>query len=285
LIAALLVELESDAEGNTVSPSRDQIDNLYATCSALALQPEKSEFSESHILQTSQISVKSKNPSTKAGKKKIQSPSNKIILSDIRQQHNVRPSPSSTRMTDGSNIKRPKVGATPDPWTQISSLSTHIASLLPPHPPSFFQSFFHSPIHTTSYDALRGALTSLCKNKQDKANYTTIVSNIMDILSLDNNPELKARRIADIRLSVTVADGRATEALDLANVLRDLDTRPGMGLSHLLPPLPPSQSKVMLRSPSPTSGNKPSPYEWHIVGSSRTTRVHMPTTSRPVRGM
>ena len=207
-----LVELKSDAEGNTVSPCQDQIDNLYATCSALALQPEKSqqsEFSESNtILQTSQISKKK--PSTMAREKKIQSQSIKIILSDIRQQHRIRPSPSSSTRTTGSNIKRPTVGATPDPWTQISSLSTHIASLLPPHPPSFFQSFFHSPNHTTSYDALRVALTSLCKNKQNVANYTTIVSNIMDILSLNNgdvDPQLKARRTADIRLSVTVADG------------------------------------------------------------------------------
>ena len=169
------------------------------------------------------------------------SPSNEIIiiLSDIRHQHNLRPSTSSsTRTTSGSNIKRPKISDTPDPWTRISSLSTHIASLLPPHPPSFFQSFFHSPIHTTSYDALRVALTSLCKNKQGAANYTTIVSNIMDILSLnsgDVDPELKARRTADIRLSVTAADGRATEALDLVNVLRELDTRPDIGLSHRLP--------------------------------------------------
>ena len=95
----------------------------------------------------------------------------------------------------------------------------------------------------------------------------------MDILSLNNgdvDPELKARRTADIRLSVTVTDGRATEALDLVNVLRDLDTRPDMGLSHLLPaPVSnpsdgdanpsgsASQSKVMLKPPSPTSGNKP----------------------------
>ena len=276
-----------------MSPSQDQIDNLYATCSLLALQPEKSQqsdFSESDILQTLQISVKSKNPSTKAGKKKIQSPSNKIILSDIRQQHNIRSSPSLTRTTDKSNIKRPKkVGATRDPWTQISSISTHIASLLPPNPPSFFQSFFHSPIHTTSYDALRAALTSLCKNKQDETSYATIVSNIMDILSVNNeiDPELKARRTAEIRLSVIVADGRATEAFDLVNVLRDLDTKPDMGLSHLLPPSPASQSKVMLRPLSPTSGDKPSPCQWHVVGSSHTARVHMPTTSesRPMGGM
>jgi hypothetical protein len=229
-----------------------------------------------------------KKPSTKGGKKKIQSQSSKIILSDIRQQHHIRPSPSSRRTTDGLIIKRPTVGVTPDPWTQISSLSTHIASLLPPHPPSFFQSFFHSPIHTTSYDALRVALTLLCKNKQDAANYSTIVSNIIDILSLYNgdvDPKLKARRTADIRLSVTATDGRATEALDLVNVLRDLDTRPDMGLSHLLPPSPPSQSKAMPKPPSPTSGNKPSPYEWQIVRSTSTSRAHMPSTSRPMRGM
>ena len=172
----------------------------------------------------------------------------------------------------GSNNKRPKVSATPDPWTQISSLSTHIASLLPPHPPSFFQSFFHSPIHTTSYGALRAALTSLCKDKQDPANYTTIVSNIMDILSLNNgdvDPELKERRTTDILLSVTVTDGRATDALDLVNALRDLDTRPDMGLSHLLPAQvsnsnsgvnpsgSDSQLKLVLKPPSPTSRSKP----------------------------
>jgi len=306
LIAALLVDLESDGEGNIVSPSQDQIDNLYATCSALALHAEKSQQSESpetNILQTSQISVKSKKqPSTNVGEKKIQSPSNEIIivLSDIRHQHNLRPSSSSsTRTTDRSNIKRSKAGATPDPWTRISSLSTHIASLLPPHPPSFFQSFFHSPIHTTSYDALRVALTSLCKNKQDEPNYTTIVSNIMDILSLKNgdvDPELKARRTADIRLSVIATDGRATEALDLVNVLRELDTKPDIGLSHLLPAQvskssgvnpsgSASQSNVMSKPPSPTSGNKPNSDQWHIVRSRTTPRVRMPTTSRPMHGM
>jgi hypothetical protein len=167
LIAALLVDLESDAEGNTVSPSQDQIDILYSsTCSALALQAaQQSEFSEPNILpvEPSQISLKSKNqPSSNVGKKKIRSSSNEIIilLSDIHHQHNLRPSTSSsttissTRTTGGSHIKRSKVSATPDPWTRISSLSTHVASLLPPYPPSFFQSFFHSPIHTTSYDAL-----------------------------------------------------------------------------------------------------------------------------------
>ena len=250
------------------------------------------------------MSVKSKKqPSTNAGQKKIQSPSNEIIivLSDIRHQHNLRPSSSSsTRTIDGSNIKRSKAGAIPDPWTRISSLSTHIASLLPPQPPSFFQSFFHSPIHTTSYDALRAALTSLCKNKQDEPNYTTIVSNIMDILSLNNGDvdlEVKARRTADIRLSVTATDGRATEALDLVNVLRDLDTRPDIGLSHLLPAQASnsnvddnpsgsaSHSKVMLKPTLPTSGNKPDSDQWHIVRSRTTPRVRMPTTSRPMHGM
>lgn len=251
---------------------------------------------------------------TKAGKKKIQPRSNKIILSDIRQQHHIRSLSSSTRMADGNLPAVP----TPDPWTQISSLSTHLATLLPPHPPSFFQSCFHSPIHATSYDALRAALTSLCKNKLDAANYTTIVSNLMDIL-LDNgdvDPELNARIIADIRLSVTVVDGRPADALDLASVLRDLDTRSDMGLSHLLPsdsnggikasgsrlplrsgPLPipppsPSKVKPKIKPPSPTSSNKPSPYQWYTVPQRRivthdpTSHAHyIPAYARDVNGI
>lgn len=112
---------------------------------------------------------------------------------------------------------------------------------------------------------------------------------MMDILSLNNgdvDPELKARRTIDIRLSVTAADGRATDALDLVNVLRDLDTRPDMGLSHLLPAhvskssggVNPSgsasQSKVMPKPPSPTSENKPNSDQWHTVRSPTTARVH-----------
>ena len=122
----------------------------------------------------------------------------------------------------------------------------------------------------------------------------------MDILSLNNgdvDPELKARRLADIQLSVTATDGRATDALDLVNVLRDLDTRPGMGLSHRLPAQvsnsnggvnpsgSASQSKVVLKPPSLSSENTPNSDQWQIVRSPTTNRVHMPTTSRPMRGM
>lgn len=123
----------------------------------------------------------------------------------------------------------------------------------------------------------------------------------MDILSLNNgdiDPELKARRTVDIRLSVTAADGRATEALDLVNVLRDLDTRPDIGLSHRLPAqvsnsnggVNPSgsvsQSEVMLKPlSSPTSGNKSNSDQWQIVRSPTTSRVRTPTTFRPMRGM
>ena len=389
MIAALLIELESDAEGHPVSPSQHDIDNLYVTCSALALQADESqqsEFSGSDVLQTSQIdetisswttpdynheqplgsksgssgfSISSqhspleflqaalpdvptprlrhallyaenedvdlwdiiagiltdesnleiderghdgledvlflggidfewqpaeseKKPSTKERKKKIRPRSNKFALSDIRQQHHTRP--SSKR---GSIIKQ---STTSDPWTQISSLSTHVASLLPPHPPSFFQSFFHSPNHATSYDALRAALTSLCK--QDADNYIATVSYLMDIILPDIggvDPELDARITADIQLSVAVADGRANDALDLVNLLRDLDTRPEMGLSHLLPtqasnsggdarpsgarlpyssgPLLVSSSKVKskIRPPSTPSEDKLSTYQWHVI--------------------
>ena len=230
-----------------------------------------------------------KKPSTKAGKKKIH-------LNDIRQQYHTRPSPSSsTKATHGSSMKRPTVGVITDPWTQISSLSTYVASLLPPHLPSFFQSFFHSPKSgATSYDSLRAALTSLCKNKQDPDNYNTIFSHLMNILLIDNadvDPELAARIIADIRLSVVVADGRAADAFDLVNVLRDLHTKPEMGLFHLLPakvsdskspllsdPLsisspsqPKFKQKIKLPSVTP-SEDKSSPYQWQTVPYRNTQR-------------
>lgn len=85
----------------------------------------------------------------------------KLSLNDVRQQHHIRPTISTGAST--SRIK-----PAPDPWTQLSSLSSHLSSLVPSHQPSFFQSFFHkqgvasdSSALATPAMAIRTALSTI----------------------------------------------------------------------------------------------------------------------------
>ncbi|KAF8159843.1 hypothetical protein B0H34DRAFT_420004 [Crassisporium funariophilum] len=432
LIAALLVEIELDADGQSNQPTQDQIDNLRATLSALAEQADETqltEFSDGQLISqfeetisswttpdqdqeqsanaTSRSSGSSESsqhsfnsplgflqaalpdiPSTrlrkaleewtrddadmwdiisgvlteesiremeergldglegqegypifipeevdwetvatkkkippKAGKRKTQPRAHKVSLLDIRQQHHVRPTAQSAHRRSGSNIKYPTGGIPADPWTQVSSLSAHVATLVPPHPPSVFQSFFHSPDYATSYDALRAALTSLCITApQDTGNHTTVLFNLLDVIMPeyeDSDVEQRSRIISDIELAIVIADGRGDDALDIVSVLRDLDSDSDMGIYHLrppqpvvsydilktngvadnlpsgpppVPPPPPLKGRQNTATPS-SSGNKPSPFQWQAVPqrkfidrSPHPLAHHIPAYSRDVNG-
>lgn len=427
LIAALVVEIESDAGGNAITPTQEQIDTLRATLSALSLQAEESEFSElSDMQQTSQfdetisswtttdntpeqcsgspgsssssshsfssplgflqaalpeistarlnraleevendgaemwdivasilteesireleergldgleederslydinddedwdtVDSKKKTTQSKAAKRKTQPRPKKIALADIRQRHQqVQAHHMHPRKhdADGGHSSHSLVA---DPWTQISSLSDHVASLLPPYPPSTFQSFFHSPKYITSYDALRAALTSLCQNYQDTPEtdaHTTVIFNLLDLVMPQyeiSDEEHRSRIIEDVQLAVAVTKGAGDEALQLIDLLRELDSNADLGVYHQPPPeknetpkisktrlpssppaiQPPPPSRVKQKlPPSSSTRNKPSPYQWQAVPQRKTVPQgphplshHIPAYTRDVNGM
>ncbi|KAF8200399.1 hypothetical protein BJ912DRAFT_921859 [Pholiota molesta] len=428
LIAALVVEIESDARGNVVTPTQEQIDTLRATLSALSLQAEESEFSElSDMQHTSQfdetisswttadnspeqcngssgsssssshsfssplgflqaalpeistarlnqaleevqndgaemwdivasilteesireleergldgleedersfnginddedwdtVDSQKKTTQSKAAKRKNQLRPKKIVLADIRQRHQHAHHMHPRKLdADGGHSSHSLVA---DPWTQISSLSDHVASLLPPYPPSTFQSFFHSPKYTTSYDALRAALTSLCQNPQDTTEtdtHTTVIFNLLDLVMPQyeiSDEEHRSRIIEDIQLAVAVTKGAGDEALQIIDLLRELDSNIDLGVYHQPPPeskpwknempkiskprlpssppaIPPPPSRVKQKPPpSSSTRNKPSPYQWQAVPQRKTVPQgphplshHIPAYTRDVNGM
>lgn len=221
-----------------------------------------------------------------------------ITLVNIRQQQHARPvySPKSGAP--------PRPAPAPDPWTQLSSLSTHLATLLPPHPASFFQSFFHSPDHATPYDALCACLESISKSRSDTPTdeHRVILFNLLDILLPeydDLDSEERSRLISDTELSLQATQNRGDDALDLIKLLRDLDTdsttgRLEKGVYHFSPtsltPTPQPSPKLsdpptIQRPPRPkppppsssTARNKPSPYQWQAVHF-RKPYIHKPHT-------
>ncbi|KIM44810.1 hypothetical protein M413DRAFT_442777 [Hebeloma cylindrosporum] len=427
LIAALLVEIESDIAGNKVTPTADQIDSLRATLGELSLQAEESqhsEFSDTHLasqfdetisswttpdnenapttgssassassahsfssplgfLQAAlpeistvrlnqalkdaeedsvemwdiianilteesiremeergleglddegsisqkipdaddweKVERKRKSP-VKPAKRKAKA--QKMALADIRQQHHIPPASHHLARKKILNTKHPPKhppppGSAVDPWTQVLSLSEHVATLLPQHPPSTFQSFFHSPKYATSYDALRAALMSICKNAPSESlTHTAVLYNLLDIIMVEyeeSDDVHRSRIISDVELAVEVTQGKGDEALDLVTLLRELDSNADLGIYHVqqsqewkpevaidspsrsqLPSGPPAVAPppTPKAKPKPPPGlNKPSPFQWQTVAQRRPVArgphplvFHIPAYSRDVNG-
>lgn len=252
---------------------------------------------------------KKTSPRSKAGKKRS-TRANTVTLGDVRQTQHMRPG------RRGSNASHSVTA--PDPWTQLSSLSSHLSTLLPPHPPSLFQSYFHSPDHSTPYLALLACLATICKDRSAPSadEYTDTLFILLDILlpeydALDS--EERSRLISDVELSLQATGGHGDESLDLVKLLRDLDSDSSgyleMGIYHIAPqkpvvklrvnqslPLgppavqPPPQPRPKPKPPPPPSP-KPSAFEWQSVPQRRTSyqgphplAPYIPAYTRDVNG-
>ncbi|KAG9309905.1 hypothetical protein JVU11DRAFT_9937 [Chiua virens] len=174
-----------------------------------------------------------------------------ITLVDIRQQQHQQPSTPSRTLA-------------PDPWTQLASLSEHLATLLPPHTPSFFQSHFHSPAYSSPSKALRTALSSVAGTQSDSSSEaTTTLFTMLDVLrdspayaSLDT--EQRSTLYSDAQLALRATHGCGDDAIDVVWLLLelDLDLESGtlaMGVYHSQSPLSPSSSSAWSSPSAPSS--------------------------------
>ncbi|KAH7878879.1 uncharacterized protein C8R40DRAFT_1036815 [Lentinula edodes] len=240
-------------------------------------------------------------------KKKQGNSRHKIALVDIRQQHH-------SKSTDYTSPNHPQSFPAPDPWTQIYSLSTHLATLLAPHDASFFTSYFHSPKYSTPYIALVEALQEISKKRPTDVDLEPLIISLLDILLPlyeDLDPEQRSRLVSDIELSLSATQGHADEALDLVKLLRDLDEDSSsgyleMGIYHQpiaskppsndirpsgtllsqassrksqLPSGPPEipSPPLLKNNATPTrSGNQASPYQWQVVPKRKTRKTPHP---------
>lgn len=212
--------------------------------------------------ETNKEVVRSDKEDMKASKQKTakKTKSTKFVLSDVRQQNRTGQESSRRRSGSVSDISSSQSGPpTVDPWTRISSLSSRLASLLPPHPPSIFSSFLHSPQYATSYDAVRACLRSLCKSNNLSDEQSTLLISLLDIIMVSDDIEVRSQVISDVELSVCVTEGRADDALDLAYLLHDLESSTGLRPNrfHSLPS--PSATNFSQGQPSllPPGGSLP----------------------------
>ncbi|KAH7910297.1 hypothetical protein BJ138DRAFT_1136117 [Hygrophoropsis aurantiaca] len=195
------------------------------------------------------VSPKRKNHTSGKATKKKNNRGKTLTLVDIRQKQHM-PSPSLSSPISA-----------PDPWTQLSSLSSHVATFLPTHPASFFQSYFHSPEYSTPSKALRAALSSISEARSpisDPENTTSLFA-LLDVLRSSPTYDLldseqRSTLYSDAELTLAATQGRADDAIDIVWLLHELDSDSDsgnldMGIYHL----PPSPPAVWGSTSSPTS--------------------------------
>ncbi|KAG6896668.1 hypothetical protein C0992_006802 [Termitomyces sp. T32_za158] len=210
-----------------------------------------------------------------------------ISLVDVRQRQHT---PKCT------NADKSRSAAAPDPWTQLSSISSHLANLLPPHSPSFFQSYFHSPEHATPYIALHACLKSICSSQPGASagEYKDILFTLLDIVLPEYDgvdDEARTRILYDIEISLQATSGRGNDALDLVKLLKELDSDSTgyleMGVYHSAPqnskapkirrpnlptnppPIPPPPQLRPSAKPPPSPSTKCNPFQWQTVPQRR----------------
>ncbi|KAM6496825.1 hypothetical protein JOM56_007298 [Amanita muscaria] len=140
----------------------------------------------------------------------------RITLSDVRQQHHLQPIPSPATPSSSAI----------DPWTKIVSLSEQLSDLLRSHPAAHFQSYFHSPKYSRPYEALRSALEAISDTRSElAAEDTAVFLNLLDILIPEYEGLLDSENLhSDLQLAVSVTRGHPDDALELVQMLRDLDS-------------------------------------------------------------
>ena len=164
-------------------------------------------------------------PIVKAKGKKRKDKLQTFAVNDIRQRSHIY-----AESRQGSHSTTPQMCSDVDIWTSISSISAQLAVLLPPHPESFFRSFFHSQESKTPSTAVRRALTDITDAKDGDVPPLdmAILLTLQDILrTTPEYNELSAdgqeQLLSDANLCLHAVGSRVDTALDLVWLLRDLD--------------------------------------------------------------
>ena len=222
-------------------------------------------------------------PIVKAKGKKRKDKLQTFAVNDVRQ----RPR-TNAESRQGSHLTMLQMYSDVDIWTSISSISARLAALLPPHPESFFRSFFHSQESKTPSTAVRRALTDITNARDCDVPPLdmTVLRTLQDILrSMSEYNELSAdgqeQILSDAQLCLHAVGSQVDNTLDLVWLLRSLDADEAAGRKtapyhqepHFLETFEKAQPPTSETRLGPRSGRPPgrrpsqSQDDWSVVSS------------------
>jgi hypothetical protein len=151
-------------------------------------------------------------------KKKKRKGGKTYTLVDVRQRQHIQT----------PVLSRP---AAPDPWTQLSSVASHLETLIPAKTALDFQSLFHSPDYASPSHALRALLSSMSASfstTELKPEESHMLFAMFDVIRESAQyatlPDVdRERMLDDAQLALRATQGNADTAIDIVWLLHDLD--------------------------------------------------------------
>ena len=180
---------------------------------------------------------------TQSTKKKKRKAGKTFTLVDVRQRQHIQ-TPTTSRPS------------THDAWTQLSSVTSHLETLLPTQSASYFLSFFHSPIYRSPSDALRASFLSMSAScsSESKPEETHTLFLMFDVIRESPDyvslPDVdRERMMDDAQLALHATQGNADAAIDIVWLLRELDAGDIDAIYHSpVPTSPISPNGVNMKS-------------------------------------
>lgn len=181
-------------------------------------------------------------PPRQIAKKQKRKAGKTITFGDVRQKQLARPV---------STPNSPRVAAT-DAWTQLSSVASHLETLIPYTTAAQFQSVFHSPQYSGPAEALRAALTAIASpalsSAETSPEETQMLFGMFDILQESEEYQVlpdvdREQMMSDAQLALRATQQQPDAALDVVWLLREVDGgQVDWGIYHSPAPSSPNTS-------------------------------------------
>ncbi|KAK8858656.1 hypothetical protein IAR55_002885 [Kwoniella newhampshirensis] len=196
--------------------------------------PSAPRLEDSLLLSPSPLS-RSSSVGSKSSRKARKKETRTIPLVDTLQRKATpvlsRPSSRSASVerspSRGLATKSVTHGPSPNAWHTVSSLSSYLSELLPPHPANHFLSYLHAPAYHSAYTAIRASLVAL--PAKSKSNDTEAISRgvLEDVygFTLEGGNRRDAEK--DLEICVNVAGEDVATVMDLMDLLAEISHWPG----------------------------------------------------------
>ncbi|WVF68915.1 hypothetical protein IAT40_003689 [Kwoniella sp. CBS 6097] len=179
------------------------------------------------LLSPSSAHSRASTAGSTTSKKKTKKDKTIIPLVDTMQR---RATPNQSRSTSVSRGRSasppPRTGPSDNAWSNISSVSSFLADLLP-YPATYFLKYLHAPEYHSAYSAVKGALAALPSNATANDGPSRKVLEDMYEVSFSDGKVGKRQIRSDLEVCVHAAGEDVATVMDLMELLSDISEWPG----------------------------------------------------------
>ncbi|WVQ96435.1 hypothetical protein IAU59_003540 [Kwoniella sp. CBS 9459] len=233
---------ETDAKSQTRSRSRtkaktkskkksspvSQASSRVPSISTTPVIPSSPRLENSVLLSSSSAHSRASTAGSTSSKKKTKKDKTIIPLVDTMQRRAtpIQSRSASASASRGRSVSPPRAGPSDNVWSNISSVSSFLADLLP-YPATYFLKYLHAPEYHSAYSAVQASLAALPSNATANDGPSRKVLEDMYEVSLSDSKIGKRQIRSDLEVCFHAAGEDVATVMDLMDLLNDISEWPG----------------------------------------------------------